>query len=91
MRFRQGAQKPQAVALLHLILRKGRGVLIGEGRWKEEGEKRMAHEHICLRSGCSVDCDLDEECPGVDVEECKELCAPCVVLNLIDDFEDEEN
>lgn len=44
------------------------------------------HSHTCLRSGCDVDCDI-QICELID--ECEELCVPCVAANLIDEFEDE--
>ena len=54
------------------------------------------HEHVCLRSVCCVECDIegcteDENGPNLclmtrsGTTECPELCAGCVALNLLED------
>lgn len=46
----------------------------------------MEHDHICLRSGCEVTCDI-VDCKNEEVEECLIMCISCVALNLIDQIE----
>ena len=57
------------------------------GNWYE-AVKLVAHDHICLRSGCMVECDV-LDCTLADENECKELCVPCVAANLIDELEED--